>query len=70
MGKKFVISITVDEDLDIEQLWPDGDAPENPTAEDVLLLIEDCGGLDIIKEWNLRADIQVFDWVAPPRKFS
>lgn len=71
MGKKFVISIIVDETLGIDQLWPDGDAPENPTAEDVICLIEECGGaVEIIRDWNLQVDLDVYELPPSPKKFS
>lgn len=71
MSKKFVISIVVDETLGIEELWPDGDAPENPTAEDVQLLIEDCGGAEmIIRDWNLEVEVDVYELPPSPKKFA
>lgn len=58
MSKKFRIWVDYNELFSIEQLWPDGDAPENPTVKDVLELIEDCGGLgQIISDWNLERDM-------------
>jgi hypothetical protein len=30
--KRFQITFTVEATLDADQLWPDGDAPDNPTA--------------------------------------
>lgn len=60
--KKFFISIRMDDVLGIDQLWPDGDAPENPTAEDVLDLIEECGGAEmIIRDWNLPLEVSVYE---------
>lgn len=51
---RFQIIFTVDATLDIYDLWPDDDAPENPTAEDVRALIEAGGGiLQVTKDWNL-----------------
>jgi hypothetical protein len=50
----FTISISIDELLTKEELWPDGNAPENPTVDDVIRLIEKSGGVGgIIKDWNL-----------------
>jgi len=34
-GPTFNFHIDIDIDLTIEEIWPDGDAPENPTVEDV-----------------------------------
>lgn len=51
---KFRITYTLDVTLNAEDIWPDGDAPENPTAEDVADLICKEGGFPkIIDEWNL-----------------
>lgn len=33
--KQFSISIESDATFFVEEIWPDGDAPENPTADDV-----------------------------------
>lgn len=44
--------------LNLEQIWPDGDAPENPTAADVAKVIEQCGGLaTVIREWGLEDEL-------------
>jgi hypothetical protein len=52
--KKFRIMIECDVELTVAQLWPDGDAPENPTDDDVLELIEECGGVErVLGDWNL-----------------
>ncbi len=52
--KKFLLTYSGSATLSIEELWPDGDAPENPTEEDVLELIEDCGGPEaILRDWSM-----------------
>ncbi len=41
-------------ELTVEQVWPDGDAPDNPTADDVAAVIKQCGGLRrVLDDWNL-----------------
>lgn len=61
MTKKFTINIECSVDMDLDELWPDGDAPENPTAKDVENLIEKSGGpVGIIDDWNLRDDFLLF----------
>ena len=41
-------------DLSIDELWPDGDAPDDPAEEDVEDLIEACGGWGrVLVDWNL-----------------
>lgn len=55
--KRFRLHFEIDSTLDIPSLWPDGNAPENPTVKDVLALIDKEGGiLSIIGEWNLGID--------------
>ena len=54
MTKQFRITYTIDVTLSENDIWPDGDAPENPTAEQVAALIRKEGGFPkIIDEWNL-----------------
>jgi len=58
--KRFTICIDASFDLDIDEIWPDGDAPENPTAADVVKLIEQCGNIsNFINEWNLETAFSV-----------
>jgi hypothetical protein len=59
----FRISIQIDEQFTKEDLWPDGDEPENPTAKDVVELIRKCGGVKrIIEDWNLFDYIECTVW--------
>jgi hypothetical protein len=59
----FRISISIDEYFTKEELWPDGDAPENPTAKDIVELIRKCGGVKrIIEDWNLDDTIECTVW--------
>jgi hypothetical protein len=61
---KFRFRLNVDSTLTIDQIWPDGDAPENPTVEDVarvtgqwdsakISVREMC---ELVDEWNLYVD--------------
>jgi len=53
--KKFKISYEMETVLDVESMWPDGDAPENPTVEDVKRLINKHGGIyRVLDTWNLH----------------
>lgn len=37
-----------------EEMWPDDDGPDNPTAKDVVKLIEQYGGIRrAVEDWNL-----------------
>ena len=61
--KKFVIRYEAEATLDVKALWPDGDAPENPTEDDVRELIESCGGIHrVLGDWNL-GDRDLYDVV-------
>lgn len=60
--RKFEIKITGSCVLDEKQIWPDGDGPEIPTAEDVLRVIatQYGNGWSVIcfdrflREWNIE----------------
>ena len=53
--KRFEIKYEITVVLDVGELWPDGDGPQNPTSGDVIDLIHRNGGFsDIIKDWNLE----------------
>ncbi len=47
--------------LEVDDIWPDGYAPENPTPEDVVEQMAKCGGgaAIVAKEWNLLNEIEV-----------
>lgn len=56
----FHFSITHYSSLSVEEIWPDGDAPENPTVDDVLKVIEKYGGkMRVLSDWNLDADLDL-----------
>lgn len=53
----FHVRFDADWTLDVEDIWPDGDAPANPTAEDVRRVIMECGGiLRVMRDWDLVTD--------------
>lgn len=44
-------------DLSVEDVWPDGDAPENPTTADVLTAMRKSGSLSrLISDWNMEIE--------------
>ena len=60
------------------ELWPDGDAPENWTLQDVVkLIVKDGGKFRILRDWNLtdalelnirdQSDGLIGDWMEVPR---
>jgi hypothetical protein len=56
----FHFSITAEVSLEVEQIWPGGDAPANPTVDDVLAVIQKCGGkVRVIEDWNLGDDLDL-----------
>lgn len=57
----FVISFP-DVHLTVDQVWPDGNAPENPTAADVVKEMEAYGSaLTVADDWRLIDGLEVFD---------
>lgn len=51
---KFRVCYSMTETLTVDEIWPDGDAPENPTADDVRARIDADGDiLSVIDSWNL-----------------
>lgn len=59
-GPTFHFSISAEISLDVDQIWPDGDAPENPTVDDVLAVIKACGGKRrVIQDWDLDDDLDL-----------
>jgi hypothetical protein len=58
--KGFSVQIVGDHYLTVDEIWPDGDAPENPTAADVLAVMRSCGPKSrLVHDWNLDFDIEV-----------
>lgn len=62
MAGKLTFSITLESDnlLEAGDIWPDGDAPENPTTEDVIKAIKEVGSVrDLIRDWGFTIDVSV-----------
>ena len=62
-SKTFTISVECEVTLNTREIWPDGNAPENPTAKDVVQAMEDdCISVSkLLDEWNLPAEVFVWD---------
>jgi len=46
--------------LSVEDVWPDGNAPANPTAVDVAIeMRKEDNVLRLIREWNLHPVVRV-----------
>lgn len=57
---QFTISINGEVELTPEEIWPDGDAPENPTVEDVLEQMQKSGSKEnFMSSWNLGDEIDI-----------
>jgi hypothetical protein len=63
--KTFDVTVSGDFTLTVSEIWPDGGAPENPTAADVIAAMKANGGgtAGVIRDWNLCVDIEVGDFV-------
>ncbi len=62
MSERFLIGVYANFDLTVEEIWPDGDAPENPTANDVAEKIESLGYYGpeaFLREWGMSHDLHV-----------
>lgn len=55
----FYISFEGDHYLTLDELWPDGDAPGNPTVEDVRALVNQYSLPQLLNEWNLSTEVYV-----------
>lgn len=54
-NKQFHFDLAGVVSLDITGIWPDGDAPENPTVDDVLKVIAQLGGAEkVMEDWGLN----------------
>lgn len=57
----FDIVITGDYQLDLDAIWPDGGAPENPTAEDVAEVMRKYGSRgQVLDDWCLVSSVMVY----------
>ena len=49
-------------DFDCDEIWPDGDWPDNPTVDNVIAMLkkEYTGGAErLVSEWNLTASYRL-----------
>jgi len=55
---KFYIDFNGSFELDEDEIWPDGDAPPQPTAADVIKAMKQCGSkAGLIDEWSFADDL-------------
>lgn len=58
--KTFTFEVSATMEVDADEIWVDGDGPEDPTLEDVLEEIKKCGGAQsVIYDWNLTEDLDL-----------
>lgn len=50
--KRFRVTIEFEALFTVNELWPGGDAPDNPSKADVEALVAEGGGTDIIDSWG------------------
>ena len=56
----FDVTLTATHQLSLDEIWPDSDGPEVPTAEDVKAVMESCGSkVSVLQEWMLLGDLHV-----------
>lgn len=62
--KRFVIEFSGEATLSVDQIWPDGNAPENPTVDDVIKAMkDDAHSVDqLLDEWNLDECLSMWVW--------
>jgi hypothetical protein len=57
----FSIELDATLDLSISEIWPDGDAPENPTVADVVAVLEKHGSVtSVLSDWGFDAQWRVY----------
>lgn len=61
------VHIEADINLEVQDLWPDGDAPNPVTAADVLALMESQGSkTTVLQDWCLMDEVDVHVSVQRP----
>ncbi len=60
--RTFEIEVSGNWNLTVGEIWPDGDAPERPTAQDVIAEVEKTGRISaLVQGWNLEPDTVLVD---------
>jgi hypothetical protein len=58
--KTFRITFSGSFSMTSAEIWPDGDAPEKPTARDVRnTMINHGGKSNLLSDWNLENDLDI-----------
>ena len=57
----FSIELDASLDLSIQEIWPDGDAPDNPTVDDVLKVLSNHGSVGtVLGDWGFSPEWRVY----------
>jgi hypothetical protein len=57
--KSFFIEVGDEAHLTVDEIWPDGNAPDNPTVEDVIKVIRDYGKWNFATDWGFETHVTV-----------
>ena len=64
MASSFDIEVGGSWTLSVREVWPDKDAPEDPTTQDVIAEIKKSGSIRrLIQDWDLNPDTVTVDGV-------
>jgi hypothetical protein len=56
----FTITVGDEGVLTVDEIWPDGDAPENPTVDDVIAVVRKSGsGRTFASDWGFSLHVEV-----------
>lgn len=57
MAKAFYLEWGGNASLTIDEIWPDGNAPESPTRDDVIAEMQKAGSVySLCRDWNLQIE--------------
>lgn len=57
--KAFFFEVGDENYLTVSEIWPDGDAPENPTTEDVIAVVKKTGRFNFARDWGFETHVYV-----------
>lgn len=60
MSKSFCISVGDEAFLTVDEIWPDGNAPDDPTPEDVIRQIKETSSRhNFATDWGFQQHVEV-----------
>lgn len=57
--KAFLFEVGDEGYLTVEEIWPDGDAPEDPTVEDVIAVVKKSSRFSFARDWGFEEHVSV-----------